>query len=371
MAKRRTKHKLRSLYALRRARPASLADGPGVLYAYVDYGRYWKIGMAKEFARRQAQWNKQCPCPARLLGDEEQASYSLSELSEDTYRAFRFRLGWTLVLGVDSNREAAARKSSSGMRNPPTLNIIMISIVLFEIFPKISQAPERLVPLQSLAIDSDPAPEEQLTGSIEGKGTDDNEKENDEIQKKREAADISYPPLLSSAEIVKTALLWDWSNGRSTSTQSKRKRDSLDPILEQRGPAPCRGRHFDMTTWKMLGDELEGVKEEVEEKEEEMAFYSVFSIMLSENIFWDRVFSRLVKNNKEFSDGFVSLQSIDVSRSLAERSEAYMNSTKIFCDTTKSQKVGQARKNWTLLGKMIAMDEDDLEKPSNQDSGVD
>ncbi|KAJ3709890.1 hypothetical protein C8R42DRAFT_649078 [Lentinula raphanica] len=182
MAKRRTKHKLRSLYALRRARPASLADGPGVLYAYVDYGRYWKIGMAKEFARRQAQWNKQCPCPARLLGDEEQASYSLSELSEDTYRAFRFRLGWTLVLGVDSNREAAARKSSSGMRNPPTLNIIMISIVLFEdceywskaenekIFPKISQAPERLVPLQSLAIDSDPAPEEQLTGSIEGRG---------------------------------------------------------------------------------------------------------------------------------------------------------------------------------------------------------
>ncbi|KAJ3712735.1 hypothetical protein DFJ43DRAFT_1035483 [Lentinula guzmanii] len=65
MSARRPTLKLRALYALRRARATSLADGPGYLYAFVDCSRYWKLGMTSDFDRRKAQWDNECPCAHR------------------------------------------------------------------------------------------------------------------------------------------------------------------------------------------------------------------------------------------------------------------------------------------------------------------
>ncbi|KAJ3835473.1 hypothetical protein F5878DRAFT_644317 [Lentinula raphanica] len=39
---RRSRRVLRVLYASRRSRPTSIADGPGFIYAYVDHGHLWK-----------------------------------------------------------------------------------------------------------------------------------------------------------------------------------------------------------------------------------------------------------------------------------------------------------------------------------------
>ncbi|KAJ3863508.1 hypothetical protein EV359DRAFT_64745 [Lentinula novae-zelandiae] len=39
------------------ARSVSLADGPGFLYAFVDHGHLWKIGMSDNYDRRRAEWN--------------------------------------------------------------------------------------------------------------------------------------------------------------------------------------------------------------------------------------------------------------------------------------------------------------------------
>ncbi|KAJ3751713.1 hypothetical protein EV360DRAFT_75981, partial [Lentinula raphanica] len=64
MAKRRTRV-LCNLYAHRSSRSTSLADGPGYIYAFCDHDR-WKIGMARDFARRRKQWNKQCPFVGRI-----------------------------------------------------------------------------------------------------------------------------------------------------------------------------------------------------------------------------------------------------------------------------------------------------------------
>ncbi|KAJ3968529.1 hypothetical protein EV361DRAFT_412887 [Lentinula raphanica] len=55
----------RALYASRRSRSTSRADGPGFLYAYIDYGRRWKIGMTRNFVRRKKEWDKQCPSSDR------------------------------------------------------------------------------------------------------------------------------------------------------------------------------------------------------------------------------------------------------------------------------------------------------------------
>ncbi|KAJ3884168.1 hypothetical protein GG344DRAFT_71544 [Lentinula edodes] len=49
---------LRALYASQRARGVSLADGPGFLYAFVEYGHRWKIGMTNNYDRRKAEWDQ-------------------------------------------------------------------------------------------------------------------------------------------------------------------------------------------------------------------------------------------------------------------------------------------------------------------------
>ncbi|KAJ3888006.1 hypothetical protein GG344DRAFT_68345 [Lentinula edodes] len=53
----RSSGQLRVLYASRRARGVSLADGPGFLYAFVDHGHLWKIGMSDNYDRRRAEWD--------------------------------------------------------------------------------------------------------------------------------------------------------------------------------------------------------------------------------------------------------------------------------------------------------------------------
>ncbi|KAJ3817569.1 hypothetical protein EV361DRAFT_871176 [Lentinula raphanica] len=63
---RRPYHVLRARYASRRLRSTSLADGPGYLYAYLDDGRRWKIGMSRNFVRRKKEWNRQCSSSDRI-----------------------------------------------------------------------------------------------------------------------------------------------------------------------------------------------------------------------------------------------------------------------------------------------------------------
>ncbi|KAJ3897633.1 hypothetical protein F5879DRAFT_927683 [Lentinula edodes] len=42
------------------------ADGPGFLYAFIDHGVYWKVGMSVNYDRRKAEWDRQCLCPGRV-----------------------------------------------------------------------------------------------------------------------------------------------------------------------------------------------------------------------------------------------------------------------------------------------------------------
>ncbi|KAJ3884841.1 hypothetical protein GG344DRAFT_71031 [Lentinula edodes] len=63
---RRSFHRLLQLLLSRLARVISPADGPGFLYAFVDGGVLWKIGMTKDFHRRRAEWDNQCPFPGRI-----------------------------------------------------------------------------------------------------------------------------------------------------------------------------------------------------------------------------------------------------------------------------------------------------------------
>ncbi|KAJ3817491.1 hypothetical protein F5880DRAFT_1511734 [Lentinula raphanica] len=62
---RRSRRMLGALYAFRRARPTSRADGPGYLYAYIDNEHLFKIGMTKDFVRRKAEWDRRCPSSNR------------------------------------------------------------------------------------------------------------------------------------------------------------------------------------------------------------------------------------------------------------------------------------------------------------------
>ncbi|KAJ3715644.1 hypothetical protein C8R42DRAFT_725457 [Lentinula raphanica] len=57
---------LRALYAFRRARATSSADGGGFLYAFVDHGYRWKVGMSPDFERSRKEWDQQCPCEDRI-----------------------------------------------------------------------------------------------------------------------------------------------------------------------------------------------------------------------------------------------------------------------------------------------------------------
>ncbi|KAJ4498600.1 hypothetical protein C8R41DRAFT_864500 [Lentinula lateritia] len=63
---RRSNRKLHALYMSRRFRVPSPADGPGFLYAFVDSGVSWKLGMTIDYDRRKAEWERQCPCPGRV-----------------------------------------------------------------------------------------------------------------------------------------------------------------------------------------------------------------------------------------------------------------------------------------------------------------
>ncbi|KAJ3771804.1 hypothetical protein FB446DRAFT_704364 [Lentinula raphanica] len=62
---RRPTPKLCALFASRRSRSTSRADGPGYLYAFLDNGQFWKIGMSNDIGRRRREWDRNCPCPTR------------------------------------------------------------------------------------------------------------------------------------------------------------------------------------------------------------------------------------------------------------------------------------------------------------------
>ncbi|KAJ3849351.1 hypothetical protein EV368DRAFT_67511 [Lentinula lateritia] len=56
--------KLCALYEFRKACPKSAADGPGVLYVFVEQqGMLWKVSHTNNYHRRQAEWDRQCLCP--------------------------------------------------------------------------------------------------------------------------------------------------------------------------------------------------------------------------------------------------------------------------------------------------------------------
>ncbi|KAJ3829002.1 hypothetical protein F5880DRAFT_1657692 [Lentinula raphanica] len=65
----RSPTRLAALYKKRKSQPISPADGWGVLYAYLDNGVDFKVGMTSNFARRRREWDRQCPCPTRIWMD--------------------------------------------------------------------------------------------------------------------------------------------------------------------------------------------------------------------------------------------------------------------------------------------------------------
>ncbi|KAJ3809528.1 hypothetical protein F5876DRAFT_66399 [Lentinula aff. lateritia] len=62
---RRSSEELQQRYEMRETRGISNSDGQGYLYAYVDIDS-WKVGMTSKFARRQEEWDKNCPYPWRI-----------------------------------------------------------------------------------------------------------------------------------------------------------------------------------------------------------------------------------------------------------------------------------------------------------------
>ncbi|KAH7872184.1 uncharacterized protein C8R40DRAFT_1071958 [Lentinula edodes] len=62
---RRPTYRLRKLYTRQRLRIISPSDGRGWLYAYLDGGVEWKIGMSKDLVRRRHDWEKRCLCRNR------------------------------------------------------------------------------------------------------------------------------------------------------------------------------------------------------------------------------------------------------------------------------------------------------------------
>ncbi|KAJ3872471.1 hypothetical protein F5051DRAFT_507096 [Lentinula edodes] len=64
--RRRPSQKLRALYKSRQSCSISPTDGQGFLYAFVDNGNCWKIGMSNHYQRRKTEWERQCPCANRI-----------------------------------------------------------------------------------------------------------------------------------------------------------------------------------------------------------------------------------------------------------------------------------------------------------------
>ncbi|KAJ3818645.1 hypothetical protein F5880DRAFT_1682578 [Lentinula raphanica] len=62
---RRSHRQISTLYVSHQSRSTTLADGSGFLYAFVDRGHSWKIGMSNNFARRKREWDRQCPSSSR------------------------------------------------------------------------------------------------------------------------------------------------------------------------------------------------------------------------------------------------------------------------------------------------------------------
>ncbi|KAH7876261.1 uncharacterized protein C8R40DRAFT_124014 [Lentinula edodes] len=66
MTGRRTSHELHALYRKRQLRRVSNADGGGWIYAFIDLGNVWKMGMTNNFMRRRREWDRQCPSAHRI-----------------------------------------------------------------------------------------------------------------------------------------------------------------------------------------------------------------------------------------------------------------------------------------------------------------
>ncbi|KAJ3873659.1 hypothetical protein F5051DRAFT_476297 [Lentinula edodes] len=62
---RRSFEELQHCYNRREVRRISDADGEGYIYAFVDVD-VWKIGMSKDFVRRQEEWDRNCPDLRRI-----------------------------------------------------------------------------------------------------------------------------------------------------------------------------------------------------------------------------------------------------------------------------------------------------------------
>ncbi|KAJ3772210.1 hypothetical protein FB446DRAFT_62858 [Lentinula raphanica] len=71
----RSAAELEILYQRRKLRQISDADGCGTLYAYLDNGIQWKVGMTIDFPRRKAEWDRECPCPRRIWMDPIPVAY--------------------------------------------------------------------------------------------------------------------------------------------------------------------------------------------------------------------------------------------------------------------------------------------------------
>ncbi|KAJ3921647.1 hypothetical protein F5877DRAFT_64725 [Lentinula edodes] len=104
---RRSNHKLQKLHVQRLMRPISASDGFGWIYAYVDWGSEWKIGMTNDFVRRRKDWDQQCPCLNRMW---------LPPIPVANRRRAEIHLRWSSYARLEKDCGAGAAEGSSFLK---------------------------------------------------------------------------------------------------------------------------------------------------------------------------------------------------------------------------------------------------------------
>ncbi|KAJ3710522.1 DDE superfamily endonuclease-domain-containing protein [Lentinula raphanica] len=141
---RRSHPVLRTIIASRRSRSTSLADGPGFLYAFIDNGYRYKIGMTNNFARRQKQWDRQCPCSNRdwmppiavRRRRRAEAAVGLSQddsIQDQKYEDYGTHAGLITVAGIHKDELEAidTRLTSSFLKGNLFIEISHVTLNLF------------------------------------------------------------------------------------------------------------------------------------------------------------------------------------------------------------------------------------------------
>ncbi|KAJ3873352.1 hypothetical protein F5051DRAFT_432252 [Lentinula edodes] len=115
---------MKKLYTRRRRRLISLPDGRGWLYAYLDGGVEWKIGMSKDLVRRRRDWEKRCPrrnrkwfppVPVANRRRAESLAHILLELQLSSAHR-EVHLHWPLEARMDKNHQTSTAEGGSHLK---------------------------------------------------------------------------------------------------------------------------------------------------------------------------------------------------------------------------------------------------------------